>query len=132
MITKLTCFGYRGFSTKQSLTLAQPNGELGSGLTVLVGPNGGGKSTIMECFSKVGTQNVSFSSGKRNKKPGDIVEIVFKEGENTYSIKTVSTGGSQNDKSGCLLSKVYYLPSQRVFEPYFGENKSERTDFEKK
>jgi len=75
MIEKMTCHGYRGFSTEQTLNLAIPNGKRGSGLTVLVGPNGGGKSTLVECFSKIATKNVSFTEGKRNKLAGDRIRI---------------------------------------------------------
>ena len=56
MIRSISCVGYRGFAIKQTLNLAIPNGELGSGLTVLVGPNGGGKSTLIECFNKVASK----------------------------------------------------------------------------
>lgn len=42
MIQSISCLGYKGFATQQSLKLAMPNGKPGSGLTVLVGPNGGG------------------------------------------------------------------------------------------
>lgn len=75
MINELSCCGYRGFATRQSLKIAIPNGKRGSGLTVLVGPNGGGKSTLVECFSKIATDNVSFTEGKRNKLAGDKVSI---------------------------------------------------------
>ena len=59
MIEKISCHGYRGFAQKQSSKLAIPNGKRGSGLTVLIGPNGGGKSTLVECFSKIAMNDVS-------------------------------------------------------------------------
>ena len=67
MIHSLSCIGFRSFSSKQTLHLAMPNGEPGSGLTVLVGPNGGGKSTLVECFNKVSLANrgASFSRSSR-------------------------------------------------------------------
>ena len=40
--------GLRGFAQTATLSLAQPDGKSGSGITVLVGPNNGGKSTIIE------------------------------------------------------------------------------------
>lgn len=60
MINELSCYGYRGFATRQNLKLAIPKGERGSGLTVLVGPNGGGKSTLVECFSKIAANDGFF------------------------------------------------------------------------
>ena len=75
-ITRLTILGLRGFSTEETFEFAVPSGSPGSGLTVLVGPNGGGKSTVLEALRVAGrTQNVSFSEGKRNLVAGDRVAI---------------------------------------------------------
>jgi predicted ATPase len=64
MIEEISCIGFRGFQTLQTLKLAQPNGRAGSGLTVLLGPNGGGKSTVIECFRKLTrVQEASFTEG---------------------------------------------------------------------
>jgi predicted ATP-dependent endonuclease of OLD family len=49
-IVTLAISGLRGFASDQTLSLAIPNGKPGSGLTVLVGPNNGGKSTVIEAF----------------------------------------------------------------------------------
>lgn len=43
-------FGLRSFATRQVMQLAMPNGEPGSGLTMIVGPNGSGKTTIIEAL----------------------------------------------------------------------------------
>ena len=47
-ITSLSIKGLRGFSQEQAINFAEPNGEIGSGFTILVGPNNGGKSTVIE------------------------------------------------------------------------------------
>ena len=130
MIETISCKGYRGFVNKQELNLALPDGQLGSGLTVLIGPNGGGKSTIVECFSKLVANNVSFTEGKRNKLAGDRVFIeIIKDGE-TCSLSTVPNGGSETEWKG-LKEKpiIYYLPSRRVFNPYFVKNTWNRNQF---
>ena len=50
-IKDLSMEGFRGFSKKRKIKFAVPNGtDEGSGLTVLVGPNNGGKSTIIEAI----------------------------------------------------------------------------------
>jgi hypothetical protein len=51
MLKKLTIRGLRGFATPQAIDFAIPNGNPGSGLTMLVGPNGGGKTTIIEALN---------------------------------------------------------------------------------
>lgn len=127
MIKTLSCIGYRGFATKQMLNLATPNGKPGSGLTVLVGPNGGGKSTLVECFNKISlaNRNASFSTGKRNKKAGDFVAIEVDCDNGQGSLRTTK-GGSETQWDGPTPPKIYYLPSRRFFNPYFGNNRWDR------
>lgn len=132
-IDKLTCLGYRGFQTKQSLCLAEPNGKFGSGLTILIGPNGGGKSTIIEGFRRLSNINdVSFTEGKRNKVAGDRVEIIVDYDGSTGTLKTVDKGGSQTEWIGGVDNKppkISFLPSRRVFSPYFSTGKWDRDNY---
>lgn len=130
IIKSLSCIGYRGFSLKQTLQLAVPNGELGSGLTVLVGPNGGGKSTLVECFNKVSlaSRNASFSKGKRNFAAGDKVIIEICIDDNTFTLQTIK-GGSETKWNGGDPPKIYYLPSRRFFNPYFSMNQWSRETY---
>lgn len=127
MIKTLSCIGYRGFATEQKLNLAIPNGKPGSGLTVLVGPNGGGKSTLVECFNKISlaNRNASFSTGKRNKKAGDHVAIEV-DCDNGHGSLRTTKGGSETRWGGPTPPKIYYLPSRRFFNPYFGMNRWNR------
>lgn len=130
MIEKITCLGYRGFSTKQTLQLATPNGSRGSGLTTLIGPNGGGKSTLVECFSKLVTPDVSFTEGKRNKLAGDKIQIGITYDGRDAKLVTVEGGGSEVGWNGPVEKpRIYYLPSRRVFNPYFGKNSWDRDTF---
>lgn len=126
-IKSLTLKGLRGFSSEQSLRFAKSSGELGSGLTILVGPNSGGKSTVVEAlrvFSK--KRNVSFSEGKRNKEAGDriLIRIEFDAG-NKIELKTVESGGSQTEfepEISQLGYRPYVLPSRRYFRTHFGNS----------
>lgn len=126
-IKSLTLEGLRGFSSKQFLRFAQPSGKEGSGLTILVGPNNGGKSTVVEALSTFsGRQDVSFSEGKRNKEAGDriLIRIEFDTGEE-IEVKTVESGGSQTkfeSKTSQQKDNLYILPSRRYFNPYFGHS----------
>lgn len=130
MIEEISCCGYRGFAKKQSLKLAIPNGKRGSGLTVLVGPNGGGKSTIAECFSKISVNNASFTEGKRNKLAGDKVSIEIKYNNQICSLTTVNEGGSETIWNSPIgKPQIYYLPSRRVFNPYFGKSLWDRNTY---
>ena len=53
MLTTLQIEGLRGFVTKQSLRFSVPNNQYGSGLTVIVGANNSGKSSILEAIRAV-------------------------------------------------------------------------------
>lgn len=133
-ISKLCCKGYRGFNTDQELRLATPNGSFGSGLTVLIGPNGGGKSTLIECFRRLSnTRNVSFTEGKRNKVAGDKVSIRIEFDGHVGTLETVETGGAKTNWhcSGGenVTPSISFLPSRRVFTPYFSEGKWTRDNY---
>ena len=130
MIEEISCCGYRGFAKKQRLKLAIPNGKRGSGLTVLIGPNGGGKSTLVECFSKIAANDTSFTEGKRNKLAGDKVSINIKYNNQEGLLNTVNEGGSETIwNSNIEKPHIYYLPSRRVFNPYFGKSLWDRNTF---
>ena len=130
MIESLACFGYRGFSTRQQLNLAVPNGAPGSGLTVLVGPNGGGKSSLVECFNQLSfvQRNVSFSKGKRNLAAGDQVCIEIVQDGAVSFLRTVK-GGSETAWTGSTTPTIYYLPSRRFFNPYFSGSGWDRNQY---
>ena len=95
-ITTLTINGFRGFSSEQTLSFGQPTGKTGSGLTVLVGPNNGGKSTVIESLQAMSArQEASFSEGKRNKLAGDRVSLRISLDDVDHELNTVDTGGSE-------------------------------------
>jgi DNA repair exonuclease SbcCD ATPase subunit len=53
-IRSLTINGLRGFASPQKISFAEPNNTVGSGLTMLVGPNNEGKSTVIEAICAFG------------------------------------------------------------------------------
>jgi predicted ATP-dependent endonuclease of OLD family len=126
--SKIDILGLRGFSDKQSLNFGQPNGNLGSGLTVIVGPNNSGKSTIYEAFRAISQNNPpSFTEGRRNKIAGDKIEITITKNDNTSLIlKTETSGGSETkfEQNGLKEHEVKFctLPSRRTFAPFFGKS----------
>lgn len=126
--------GFRGFSEPAILQLAQPNGKPGSGLTILIGPNNGGKSTIIEGFKVIAARNPqSFTEGRRNKNAGDRVNFQVKlDDGNTFELRTMDTGGSQTYWVGGdqpNLPQILVLPSRRYFRPYFGHGLIQRKQY---
>jgi predicted ATP-dependent endonuclease of OLD family len=124
-IKQLSILGFRGFSKKQNLDLAIPNGHSGSGLTVLVGPNNSGKSSIIESFKylTIRGDGPSFTESKRNKKAGDKVYIdITSESGMTLSLQT-QPGSSESFYDESQIKKndfeIFVVPSRRTFNPFF-------------
>jgi len=132
---EIEILGLRGFSDKQKLTIAKPNGNPGSGLTVIVGPNNSGKSTIYEAFRAL-SQNEppSFTEGRINKAAGDKVEIsISRTDGSSLILKTTANGGSETEHilNGLTKRDVRFLtlPSRRTFSPFFGKNLYDRDTY---
>lgn len=125
-VSSLTVGGYRGLSTAQRLDFAIPNGEAGSGVTVLVGTNNAGKSSIVEALRALAanTPSHSFSEGKRNKAFGDSIEVVleFFDGT-TRRVRSIRSGGSQAVREGNLdpAFDIVVVPSRRTFSAFFND-----------
>ncbi len=124
---KIKIKGLRGFETEQELEIAIPNGEIGSGLTIVVGPNNSGKSTIYESLRAI-SQNEppSFTEGKRNKKAGDKIYIeLIRNDEQSIILNTSDADGSESifEEKGITKNevKIHTLPSRRTFNPFFGK-----------
>lgn len=138
MYKELSINGLRGFSAEQFLSLSVPDGNYGSGLTVLVGPNNSGKSTIIESFKALngakGYNKPSFTEGKRNKNANDRIELTLYESEDNFvTLKTTAQGGSESEviENNLRASSVniFVIKSRRTFEPYFGKNVWNRDSF---
>jgi predicted ATP-dependent endonuclease of OLD family len=129
---KIEIKGLRGFSDKQTLNFGLNSGQLGSGLTVIVGPNNSGKSTIFESIRAISQNDPpSFTEGKRNKKSGDTIEISLYKDDNVFlTLKTTGAGGSETSFEEKGLTKnsvnVFSLPSRRTFSPYFNKSQQDR------
>lgn len=126
--SKIEILGIRGFSIKQELLLAEPNGTIWSGLTLLVWPNNSGKSTIYEAFRAISqNDSPSFTEGKRNKLAGDKIEIKISRTNWDYlTLKTIDSGGSETifeeNKIFKRDVKFFTLPSRRTFSTFFNKN----------
>jgi predicted ATP-dependent endonuclease of OLD family len=128
-IQKLVIKGLRGFEEEGIINLAIPNGNYGSGLTILVGPNNSGKSTIIEAFSALSSalsetpKYPSFTEEMRNKKDDEIlikaidIRNGFYEIYNSPSLR--SETGARSNNFGSIHRNIFVLPSRRSFEPYY-------------
>lgn len=134
-IESIEITGLRSFADTARLELAVPNDKPGSGLTILVGPNNSGKSTIIEAFSALTRrESISFTEGKRNKKAGDTVSVRITHASGVNKeLRTIATGGSEAkwDNPNALPdpATIFVLPSRRTFAPYFGKNLTPRQNY---
>ena len=142
MIKSVTIHGLRGFGEKRTINFAIPNGEHGSGLTILVGSNNTGKTTILEAirsFNSTKDNSPSFSERKRNTKceNGRVhFELKTDTGE-TYTIDTIKSGGSETvmrkdgvqDDTCWEGPKTFVLQSRRFVEYEFNQLYMERDEY---
>ena len=131
-LTRLEILGYRGFRERGSLDFAAPNGEPGSGLALLTGPNNAGKSSILECLrARQGSAPVSFTAGTRNPDV-ESVEIKYIVNDKEEMIRSITEGSSETSSYGVDPNfPIFVLPSRRAFNPYFGKSEWSRDQYQK-
>jgi len=71
ILKSFTVENLKAFGAKQSAEFAQPSsGTSGSGLTVFVGPNNSGKSTILRALRSITSDDVTFTAGAEDRRRG--------------------------------------------------------------
>lgn len=129
-LTSIEILGFRGFKKRGKLSFAVPNGEPGSGITIITGPNNSGKSSILECLrARAGHESPSFTVGARNINV-DEVEIKYTINSKIETIKSIKRGASETRKDGIDGNfHVFVLPSRRAFNPYFSRSEHTREQY---
>lgn len=135
MLTSIEISGLRGFAGTQRLVISVPDGNPGSGLTVVVGANNAGKSTVIEALRAIAQlEPPSFTQGRRNQAGGDRVVIRASDSQGRATIlRNIRSGSSETEYSsengGVDLTKILVLPARRVFSPYFGRSIIDRANY---
>lgn len=140
MITSVSIEGFRGFARRQEFNLAIPNGSRpGSGLTLLVGPNNSGKSTVIEAIQAVTQVSPpSFHQGMRNSVARGVkIGVVTDSPEDSSkerTLQTVRDGGAETEwvPSAPAFGRRHrplVLTSRRWFDPLFGKGEMRREGF---
>jgi len=123
--------GFRGFREEARLELAQPTGDAGSGLTLVVGANNTGKSTVWESFDAVARRlkdDLSFSENRRNRRSslGIRIRLELADGR---CYETASQNRDTSETEGVWLYgaepaalELVSVPSRRQFQPRFSKN----------
>jgi predicted ATPase len=134
ILSSLSVCGFRGFSTPGVLELAVPNGAPGSGMTILLGQNNSGKSTLIEAIrAMVQNHDVSFTQGRRNLAAGDTISIILTlENKETFELRSVARGNSETirtEGTHARLQHIMVVPSRRHFAPFFNRSEADRTTY---
>lgn len=134
MLQQLELQGLRGFETNQVVPLAVAGGTESLGLTIFVGENNSGKSTVVEALRALSQHEPpSFSQGRRNVRGGDSISLSAEAvGGARCSLESLRPGTSETtfgQRGVNLATNVLVLPSRRVFSPYFGRSRSDRNQF---
>lgn len=138
-IKKLTIEGFRGFSEKKEINFAMPDGEHeGSGLTILVGPNNSGKSSVIEAVHMLSNNTRNVPKESRNEANGHKLFIeAINESDDSIILKTTKNSGSSveiliNNKEteyneGKILN-AFILSSKRAISSTFNSNYAQNRD----
>ena len=136
VVKSLKIKGFRGFSEETVLKLAIPNGEEGSGLTVIVGPNNSGKSSIIEAFHTLFNDTQLIPGEAINKKnPNVLIEATSIDGT-AYSIQATDNNGSFAERriNGTITQYIdrairpFILSSHRNINSTFSNNANMRRE----
>lgn len=115
MIKSMDLRGLRSFVKDKPIHFAVPNGELGSGLTIFVGDNNSGKSTVLEAVSFLGSK-YPFPVPKdiRNRSTLREVNIDYKMGDGqSHRFQRLDGGGEDkygfygDERSDSAARKMY-------------------------
>ena len=130
-IKKLKIKGLRGFAEETSINFAIPdNKNIGSGLTVLVGSNNSGKSTVIEAIHMLNNNADIVPISSRNIKTNGKVEIEIKDTNgNTLSLQSTENEGAfierrYNNKIVEHIDNMntFILSNKRSFSSTFHNN----------
>ena len=120
-LTRIEISGLRGFAGVGVLEPAIADGRDGSGLTILVGPNGGGKSTVLEAMRAAGRrENPSYPIGTRNQTSHGVISIRWHADGAEGSLTSVRSGSSETIREpiGAKVRGLFSLASRRTFNPF--------------
>lgn len=132
LIKRLKIKGLRGFSKGTNINFAIPDNEnIGSGLTVLVGPNNSGKSTIIEAIHMLTNRTDIVPITSRNTKNDGKIEIEVEDIiGNILTLKSTDNKGAfiermynnQTIEVGQNNMNTFILSSKRAFSSTFHNN----------
>lgn len=138
-LKSLVIDGLRGFSEKTEIQFSIPDKvNPGSGLTVLVGPNNSGKSTVIEAVHLLSKNTDTIPVSYRNSKNDGYIKIeAIDTSGNSTSLQSTSSKGAfvQKTFNEQVINnhyhnslKVFILTSKRGFNSSFNNNSQQNRE----
>lgn len=134
-IKKISIEGLRGYSKKTEIEFAIPDKvNEGSGLTVLVGPNNSGKTTLIEAVHLLSINKDTIPRSSRSEKTDGQIMIEAEDTEgNIFLLQSTDNRGAfiQRKINGEInkdmrdILNTFILTSKRGFSSTFGNNMSQ-------
>jgi predicted ATPase len=136
-LERISISGLRGIAETQEVLFAQPNEQVGSGLTILVGANNSGKSTIVEAIDFVRQRKTSpaFGENRRNAAVHGKIRIEYTLADGGSAVLgTNPAGGGQPGWSESQFhlkgEHVFVVSSRRGYiESNFQNTEADRTRY---
>jgi predicted ATP-dependent endonuclease of OLD family len=120
-LTNIGIEHYRGFYERRDIALAVPNGNRGSGLTVLVGPNNSGKTTVVTAlrFAAGGPEQIDIE----HRHPNQALTISLTNDTNETKVLTNPELGANtvlvgDGRAFPTLEHIRVVPSRRAWHAY--------------
>lgn len=135
-LRSFTISGSRAYGAQQQVTFAVPDAEKpGSGLTILVGPNGGGKSTLLEAIQAT-CLGLNTNVDRMHRNPETNYEVLFSanwvDGASTTLRSMPENPGNLVLKEASKTNKsraVYFLPARRSLPDQVANQAIQRDEF---
>lgn len=125
LLKTLTLENFKAFGLKQHIAFAKP-GANSLGLTVFVGPNNGGKTTILKTIRQLVSNEEAFVAGADDRRQDPVkIELKGSVDENTnFAISVEGRGSAARLKktgtwTAALGSNLHYVPSRRPWTDKF-------------
>ena len=127
-IKKISIKNFRGYYEEQSINIAVPETD-GSGLTVIVGPNNSGKTTLLEALKKFSYEIPQLEKEERHGQDKTVIKIINdKDEEKLLTNPQGSVCLIENKNVYPQPTDFYLVSSRRYWETYFGTNKITHLD----